>query len=146
MNQKLILVAGVVILLLVGGYFLSKSMSPSVQNSVPAPVENNTTPTTAPQTDQNSTAPSTGTQSASQNNIEIKNFAYSPKTLTVKIGDTVTWTNQDSAPHSATADDKSFDTGLLSKGQSGSVTFKKAGTFTYFCSAHPNMKATITVQ
>ncbi len=78
--------------------------------------------------------------------IDIKDFAYGPKTLTVKKGTIVTWTNQDSAKHTATADDGSFDTGLLAKGESGSVTFDKIGTFNYHCTPHPNMKAAIIVE
>ena len=80
-----------------------------------------------------------------QNAITIQNMAFSPATLTVKVGDKVTWTNQDSVGHSATADDNSFDTGVLGQGQSGSATFSKAGTYTYHCIVHPNMKATIIV-
>ncbi len=78
--------------------------------------------------------------------VEISNFAFGPKTLTVKKGTEVTFANQDSVKHSATADDGSFDTGLLAKGESGSVTFDKAGTFTYHCTPHPNIKATIVVE
>lgn len=81
-----------------------------------------------------------------KNTVEIANFAYSQATLTVKVGDTVTWTNQDSAGHSATADDNSFDTGVLAQGKSGIITFSKPGTYTYHCSVHPTMKGTIIVK
>ena len=57
--------------------------------------------------------------------VEIKGFAFNPPTITVPAGTTVTWTNQDAAPHTATADDKSFDTGRLDQGKSASVTFDK---------------------
>ncbi len=77
--------------------------------------------------------------------VEIKDFAFHPASVTVNVGDTITWTNQDTAPHTATANDGSFDTGNLNKGQSGSHTFTKAGTFAYICSIHPNMKGTVTV-
>ncbi len=77
--------------------------------------------------------------------VTIQNFAFSPASLEVAVGTTVTWTNQNSAPHTATADDGSFDTGQLAQGQSGSVTFDTAGTFAYFCAIHPNMRGTITV-
>ncbi|MBI4092003.1 MAG: cupredoxin family copper-binding protein [Candidatus Levybacteria bacterium] len=79
-------------------------------------------------------------------NVEIKNFAFGPKTLTVKKGTTIVWTNQDSVGHTATSDDGNFDTGLLEKGESKSVTFDEAGTFTYHCTPHPYMKATIVVE
>lgn len=78
--------------------------------------------------------------------VTISNYSFSPATLTIKVGDTVTWTNQDSMSHSATADDKSFDTGLLGQGNAGKITFKKAGTYKYHCSVHPNMRGTIIVK
>lgn len=81
-----------------------------------------------------------------KNNIVISNYSFSPSVITIKIGESVMWTNKDSMQHSATANNKTFDTGLLSQGKSGSVTFKKAGTYAYYCSLHPNMKATVIVQ
>lgn len=98
----------------------------------------NTTPPPSVQTTQ-TVAP------VAKNTIAIQNFAFSPATITLKAGDSITWTNQDAAPHTATADDGSFDTGSLANGQSKSITFSKPGTFTYHCSVHPNMKATIVV-
>lgn len=95
---------------------------------------------------QTQTNPTKGSSVMAKNAVTIQNMAFSPATLTVKVGDKVTWTNQDSVGHSATADDSSFDTGVIAQGQSGSNTFAKAGTYTYHCSVHPNMKATIIVQ
>jgi plastocyanin len=77
--------------------------------------------------------------------VTIAGFAFSPAALTIEAGTTVTWTNQDSATHTATADDGSFDTGDIAQGASASVTFDTPGTFTYHCSIHPNMVASITV-
>ena len=127
------IIIGIIIVLIVigaGVFFLTK---------------NNATQQMQEQTQQ---SPTTGAmqETTDKNDVTIQNFTYSPETLTVKVGDTVTWTNQDSAGHSATADDGSFDTGVLAKGQSGSVTFDKAGTYTYYCSVHPRMKGTIIVQ
>lgn len=79
-------------------------------------------------------------------NVTMKGFAFDPATLTVNVGDTVTWTNQDTAPHNATADDGTFKTADFTQGQSASVTMTKPGTFTYTCTIHPRMKATIVVQ
>jgi hypothetical protein len=62
------------------------------------------------------------------------------------VGDTVTWANSGPSQHSATANDGSFDTGVLNKGASGSHTFSKAGTFAYHCSVHPNMHGTVQAQ
>jgi plastocyanin len=83
--------------------------------------------------------------SASSSSVEIKDFAFTPPTITVPAGTTVTWTNHDAAPHTATADDKSFDTGRLEQGQSGGVTFDTPGTYTYTCTFHPTMKGTVVV-
>ena len=78
--------------------------------------------------------------------IDIVDFAFEPGSVEIPVGTTVTWTNQDSAPHTATADSGAFDTGQLMQGQSGSVTFDAAGSFPYFCAVHPNMRGTITVR
>lgn len=87
------------------------------------------------------------TVSAPQTNtVTIQNFAFTPATITIKSGDQITWTNQDSMGHSATADDGSFDTGILGQNSTKTITFSKPGTFLYHCSVHPNMKATIIVQ
>ena len=78
--------------------------------------------------------------------VEVKEFAFNPVTITVKVGTKVTWTNKDSVAHTATSDDGStFDTGLLNQGESGSFTFDKVGTYGYHCTPHPNMKASIIV-
>jgi plastocyanin len=98
------------------------------------------------QTSQLTPATSAAPATTAENPIQISNFSFSPSSLTVKAGDTVTWTNADSVGHSATADDKSFDTGIIDTGKSGTATFTKAGTFTYHCSVHPSMKGTIIVQ
>jgi plastocyanin len=90
--------------------------------------------------------PTAGTPAgASTSAVEIKGFAFNPPMIEVSTGTTVTWTNQDTAPHTATAEDGSFDTGRLNNGQSGSVTFDQPGTFTYICTFHPNMKGTVVV-
>jgi plastocyanin len=77
--------------------------------------------------------------------VEIVNFAYDPDPVQVEAGGKVIWQNMDSAPHSATADDGSFDTGILQEGKLKSETFKKAGTYTYTCSVHPEMHGTVEV-
>ncbi|HZO07378.1 MAG TPA: cupredoxin family copper-binding protein [Solirubrobacterales bacterium] len=77
--------------------------------------------------------------------VEIVEFAYDPDPIEVEAGSTVSWTNEDSAPHTATADDGSFDTDTLDKGKTGKVTFEEAGTFPYFCEIHPTMHGTVEV-
>ena len=77
--------------------------------------------------------------------VTIAGFAFDPAALTIKVGTTVKWTNQDSVGHSVTADDNSWGSGNLAQGNSYTFTFTKAGTYAYHCGVHPNMKATITV-
>ncbi len=77
--------------------------------------------------------------------VEIVEFTYQPDPVVVQVGGKVTWQNQDTAPHTATADDGSFDTGTIEKGKIGSATFKEPGTFTYFCEIHPTMHGTVEV-
>ncbi len=81
---------------------------------------------------------------------QIKDFKFVPAAITVPAGTKITFTNQDSAPHTATSGgspnaDGVFDTGTLTKGQSRSVTLSEAGTFAYYCALHPFMKATVIV-
>ena len=78
--------------------------------------------------------------------VAIKDFAFAPASLTVAAGSTVTWTNEDGAAHTATADDGSFDSGSLATGATFSQTFDTAGSFPYKCAIHPNMTGTIEVQ
>ena len=96
--------------------------------------------------DTTAAASSAGGAAESTDKIDISDFKFDPETVTVKAGTEVTWTNSDAAAHTATADDSSFDTGDMDKGDSASVTFDKPGTFTYYCRFHPFMKATVEVQ
>lgn len=77
--------------------------------------------------------------------VEIVEFTYGPDPVTVQAGGKVIWLNQDTAPHTATADDGSFDTGVLERGKLKAETFKQAGTYTYFCEIHPTMHGTVEV-
>jgi plastocyanin len=83
---------------------------------------------------------------AAQHAIQIADSAFSPATLTVTAGDTVTWTNGDGRPHTVTSNDGAFDSGNLDVGQAFSFTFGEPGTYTYRCSYHDEMQATIVVQ
>jgi amicyanin len=80
--------------------------------------------------------------------VVISNFAYSPPAIKVKVGQTVTWTNNDPVAHTVTADNTSSDapnSKLLNKGESYTFTFNKAGTYAYHCTPHPYMKGTVVV-
>jgi plastocyanin len=84
--------------------------------------------------------------SAHELHIEIANFAFSPPSVTVKVGTIVTFTNKDSTEHTATSDSEGvFDTGTLAQGQSMKVVMNKVGTFTYHCSFHAFMHGSIKV-
>jgi plastocyanin len=80
--------------------------------------------------------------------VVIDNFSFGPNALTVTAGTTVTWTNKDDEPHTVVSDaDKPlFKSGALDTDDSFSFTFDKPGTYKYFCSIHPRMQGTITVQ
>lgn len=77
--------------------------------------------------------------------VEIDDFTYVPDPVTIEEGGKVIWINKDSAPHTATADDGSFDTGTLEEDKLKSETFKQPGSYPYICSIHPEMKGTVEV-
>jgi plastocyanin len=87
-----------------------------------------------------------GSAFAADASVAISGFAFAPASVSVSVGDRVTWTNGDGVGHTATADDASFDTGTIAGGGSDTVTFSTAGTFAYHCTIHPAMSGTITVQ
>ena len=89
--------------------------------------------------------PGGGAHAAASASVTMGDFFFSPASVTVAVGDTVSWRNTGEAPHNATADDGSFSTPDLNKGQSASHTFSQAGTFSYICTIHPNMKGTVRV-
>jgi len=100
----------------------------------------------------------TGTTAPKAQDITIQNFAFTPQTLAVKAGTTVTWTNRDSVPHDVTSADgmstgaattSLFSSGTMGTGQSFSFTFKKPGTYFYECTIHaaePTMHAKVVVK
>jgi len=87
-----------------------------------------------------------GVALAADHAVAIAGFAFSPKDVTVTVGDTVTWTNSDATAHTATADDGSFDTGTIGANGTGTATFSTAGSFPYHCKIHSSMTGTITVE
>jgi plastocyanin len=95
------------------------------------------------ETTESQTAPS-GEPEGSEK-VEIVEFTYQPDPVVVRTGGKVIWQNEDTAPHTATADDGSFDTGTLERGKLKSETFKEAGTYPYFCEIHPDMRGTVEV-
>jgi amicyanin len=96
-------------------------------------------PASAPATAADSPAPQGGTA------VSISDFKFNPATLTVPVGATVTWTNQDEEPHTVAAKDGSFHSPGLDTHGSYSFTFTAAGTYEYVCSIHPFMTGTVVV-
>lgn len=79
--------------------------------------------------------------------VKIDNFVFGPETLTVPVGTTVTWINQDDIPHTIVADDKhTFKSKVLDSDERFSFTFTKPGEFGYFCSLHPHMVGKVIVK
>jgi plastocyanin len=98
----------------------------------------------APTCGSEATAGDTGEAAVSA--VTIVDFAFAPQEVTVAAGTTVTWTNEDWAPHTVTATEGSFDSGRLDTGQSFSYSFDESGTFAYFCTFHPGMTGSVIVQ
>jgi len=82
---------------------------------------------------------------AATHTVMIQGYAFSPAALTVRVGDTVTWMNMDTAPHDVTSADGELASPTLRTGQTWSWTATKATSLSYICSIHPDMKATMTV-
>lgn len=83
---------------------------------------------------------------AANGSVSIASFAFSPSTVTVNVGESVTWTNnQAGVPHTVTSDSGAFDSGNLSSGGTFQHTFTTAGTFAYHCNIHPSMQGTVVV-
>src|SRR3712207_5030096 len=95
--------------------------------------------------------PTTATSSIPSNSTVVRIVAnagsnsFSPNPVEVKVGETVTWINDDSGRHTVTSKDGVFDSGMMGTGQSFSFTFDKAGEYPYFCEPHPNMVGTVVV-
>ena len=101
--------------------------------------------------DGGSSSSSTSTPAASSSGgavaIKMQNIAFEPKAVTVKVGQKITWTNDDSTDHNVTADSGAdFKSKDFGKGATFDFTPDKAGTIAYECTLNPGMKATITVQ
>jgi plastocyanin len=88
----------------------------------------------------------TGSQSNTTAEVKIDNFSFTPETITVNAGTTVTWVNQDDVPHTVASDDKIFKSRALDTDEKFTYTFTKPGTYAYFCSLHPKMIAKIVVR
>ena len=142
-------------LLVLVAFVISCTQSQTVQPSPqPAPVSNPPAPTPAPvqtpapapQPVVQPTPPVPQKAAPKTVAVSIKGFKFVPADVTVNVGDTVVWTNEDSAPHTVESSDNTITSDELSKGDKFSHTFTKAGTVIYKCGIHASMKGTVTVQ
>lgn len=78
--------------------------------------------------------------------VKIDQFAFVPQRITVKAGTTVTWINEDDAPHTIASSSKLFKSKALDTGDKFPFTFTAPGTYAYFCSVHPHMTGTVVVE
>jgi plastocyanin len=78
--------------------------------------------------------------------VDIKDFAYAPPTITVGVGEKITFKNTDAVAHTVSADDKSFDSGNMDQNATWSHVFATAGTYKYTCAYHAFMHGTIIVK
>ena len=134
----------------VAGYFLFMMLVVSLlvsgcyqaPASTPAPPQETPTPTSAPAPPPAQEIPTPG--GATVHQVAIKDFAFSPREITIKVGDTVTWTQQDSLHH--TTSGALWDSRDLAQEQIYSKTFDKTGNYDYRCNYHPSMKGKVIVE
>lgn len=164
--NKIIIIIIVLAVIAGGAYFVlnsNSSVTAPVNTSgqyayeypYPTPsVTSNTTTTQTPQS--NSTTTTTTTIQTQVNipvpittpvthNLAIRNFSFSPSAITIKKGDSVVWTNMDSAPHTVTGTNGGPASGTLNLNGTYKFTFNNTGTFNYRCTIHPNMTGVVTV-
>ena len=83
---------------------------------------------------------------AATHTIVMEGVAFVPETLTVKQGDTVVWVNKDLFPHTATAQDRRFDSGEMAPNATWKYTATKKGSVPYVCTLHPTMKGALVIE
>ncbi len=122
-----------------GGY-VTPTQEPSQATVIPV------SPTESPMISISPTTSLQPTSVSSARGVTISNFAFQPAQITVPVGTTVTFTNNDAMAHTVTSDAGIFDSGNLSTGQTYTYTFTKAGTCPYHCAIHRSMKGTVIVK
>ena len=93
-----------------------------------------------------SQAPAAPTQTAKTVQVAIKGFKFVPADATINVGDTIVWTNEDSAPHTVESSDCTLRSDELANGDIYSYKFTKAKKYDYICGIHPSMHGSVTVQ
>ncbi len=114
----------------------------SSSNSTPSPSPTTTTGTGGT----TSGSGSSTTVSIVAGSAVLTTTAYAPNPVTIKVGDSITWVNNDSIAHTSTSNTSVWNTGTIVAGGSAKTTFNTAGSFPYHCAIHPGMVGTVTVQ
>lgn len=128
-----------------GGGCATPSASPMAGMDMDATPEADATPDGTPEACPDGTPGAGGASDAVE--VTIKDFAYDPDPVTIPVGGSITWTNEDNVPHTSTAQDKEIlQSGALNQGDTYTQAFDTAGSYEYFCEFHANMKGTIIVE
>ncbi|MES2315705.1 MAG: plastocyanin/azurin family copper-binding protein [Patescibacteria group bacterium] len=148
-NKKLIVAVVIVIVVILGLYFLMRGTStevtptPEGTNTTGSNTNGSNTPTSNPT---GVITPSPAAPALAYHPISITGYAFSPATITIKKGDTLTWTNMDHSGHSILGDNNVGPiSGTLNFQDTYSYTFSTVGTFKYHCGFHSTMKGTVIV-
>lgn len=141
MSKNVVIAAVVIIVLILAGWYFTRPKSTTPEVSQPAPTASQSA----------SASPSAVT--TAKNMVSITANGYAPNSLTIKAGESVTWTNNDSADHTVNSDPHPTHTlypflnlGVIKPGDSKSATFEKVGTYTYHDHLNPSNKGTVTVE
>ena len=162
MKSGILIVAVLILAVIAGGvyFFWQNSSNSSAPNQATGTNGNPNPVSTEGQTSgEEAATPEAAAGNPVSLDVQISGYSFSPSTLTISVGDSVTWTNMDSAPHTVTSDSGSeLDSGTLSGSSSGgyyssstvggsySHTFATAGTYAYHCGIHASMEGTIVVE
>lgn len=148
MNKTTIAIIILILLIIASGtllYMFLRNANSPITPIEPIPLQNMPLTNLNIQPNVNAQVPpATATPDYQTASVSIANFAFNPTTITVKIGTTVTWINDDPAPHTIIS--PTFTSNTLNTGDSFSYTFNQEGTFNYYCSIHPSMTGQIIVQ
>jgi plastocyanin len=140
-NLTLWIVAVVIVVAVIVGVIIARNGKNNSSDNT-----SNTTSSQATNNQPSNTGNASTPQAVATDKVSIENMAFTPAAIKVKVGTTVTWTNNDSIAHTVTADSGDGpNSGNLDPGKSYSFTYKTAGTFSYHCEIHPDMTGTVQV-
>lgn len=130
------------------GSSTSVAVRPNASSNSSAPSDTSPSGTNPSGTNPSGTSTSTTTTAGSPGRVDIVDYDFTPNTITVKAGDTVTWTNLDTSDHwvvSSPTSPSTFDLGRQSTGATVNFTFGSPASYPYFCNLHNYMKGTVVV-